>query len=219
VQNGSSFTAGDTDLVNNGNLALMSTPLAIFRCPSDTGDPAIPADTASPNPFNSPFTPIYGPGGDYTGAKTSYDFVTYAEFEMHFCNSWPQQVPARRCMFGQNSNCKIALVTDGMSNTFMLAETCFRVNAGIDGNHGCGTAWGYRSAGMAGIDTSWPGINVWDVGAYGTLAHARSPGSMHQGGCHFALGDGSVRWVSQSVGFGVLGQMSTIAGGEAANTD
>jgi hypothetical protein len=150
----------------------------------------------------------------HPGAKTNYDFVANAGIEGEACNSWP--FPAAtgvpQYMFGQNSNCPIARVTDGMSNTFMLAETLFTVNGGT------GSAWGYRSWGMAGIDPLL-GINVWSD-TYGTLVTMGTAGSMHPGGCFFAMGDGSVRWVSQSVGRGVLYDMSTIAAGvPAAGTE
>ena len=120
VQNGSSLTAADTDLSKNLNLPPMSTQPRVFRCPSDHGEPLIPAD-GSPN---SPYTPTYGPGGNFTGAKSSYDFVTYAQAELDGCNSWgsPWANNDTQYMFGQNSYCPIARVTDGMSNTFMLAR-------------------------------------------------------------------------------------------------
>jgi prepilin-type N-terminal cleavage/methylation domain-containing protein len=51
VQNGSAFTPMDLDLANNVNLPLMSKQLAIFRCPSETGDPVIPADGAPTSPI------------------------------------------------------------------------------------------------------------------------------------------------------------------------
>ena len=115
-------------------------------------------------------------------------------------------------MFGQNSNCPIARVTDGMSNTFMLAETCFQVRGGL-----C-QAWGYRGWSMTGIDPS-RGINGWEPGSFGTLATWGAPGSMHPGGCFFAMGDGTVRWVSQTVDRGVLYNMSTIADAVVADTE
>lgn len=62
-------------------------------------------------------------------------------------------------MFGQNSNCPILRVTDGMSNTFMLAETCSLVDSN---DNGSALAWGYRSWAMAGIDPTL-GINAYPV--------------------------------------------------------
>jgi prepilin-type N-terminal cleavage/methylation domain-containing protein/prepilin-type processing-associated H-X9-DG protein len=212
VQNGSAFTAMDTDLINNGNLSLMSMQLAVFRCPTDGGNAIIPADQAAPTPFNAPYTPVYGPGGNYTGAGTSYDFVTYPDRES-LCNWWSRlSSVGDQYMFGQNSNCKLMRVTDGMSNTFMLAEaSCNLIKPG------CHAAWGYRSWSMAGIDPA-SGINVWVPGQFGTSTNSSMPGSMHPGGCHFSMGDGSVRFVNQTVGAGTLYHMSTIAGGVPADT-
>ena len=210
IQNGSAFTAADIDLVNNGNLALMCTPLAVFRCPSDTGNPVIPADTADKNAFNLPYTPIFGVGGTYAGAKTSYDFVTDIEREIEACNCWGVDDARDKYMFGQNSNCPMARVTDGMSNTFMLAETCFQIHAGP------GPAWGYRGWKMSGIDPRF-GINRWEVANFGTLEAVGRAGSFHPAGCHFAMGDGSVRFVREDCE--TLYHMSTIAGGVPADTD
>ncbi len=214
VQNGSAFTPMDIDLAHNANLPLMSTQLAVFRCPSDPGDPVIPADTAPSTPFNGPYTPKYGAGGNYAGAKASYDFVTNTSAEVNVCNSWGYSatIGQAQYMFGQNSNCPIARVTDGMSNTFMLVETGFQVNGGGS------PAWGYRAWLMAGIDP-FQGINQWEPGVFGTLATWGRPGSLHPGGCFFAMGDGAVRWVSQTVDPGTLYLMSTIADGVVADTE
>src|SRR5262249_20359462 len=97
----------------NPNLAIMSLQLAVFRCPSDNGSPILPAESS---------TIIYSPGNGLTGAKTNYDFVA-KETEYSQCNGWGK-IGSQRYMFGQNSYCPIAQVTDGMSNTFMLSETC-----------------------------------------------------------------------------------------------
>lgn len=207
TQNGASFTAADTDLANNPNFALMGRQLAIFHCPSEVGDPVIPADPSS----NPPFTPKYGPGGQFTGAKTNYDFVVNAGGETA-CNSWkydPHPGDGGQHMFGQNSNCPILRVTDGMSNTFMLAETLYTTR------NGRGLAWGYRSWVMAGVDPV-EGINNWGHnGVFGTLQTPRFAGSMHPGGCFFAMGDGSVHWVSETVTTQVLDALARINDGHS----
>ena len=67
------------------------------------------------------------------------------------------------------------------------------------------------------------GINDWnwstDAAVFGELGTWSSTGSLHSGGCFFAMGDGSVRFVVQSTSFTVLIAMSTIAGNEVADTD
>jgi prepilin-type N-terminal cleavage/methylation domain-containing protein len=197
---------GSTD--TNGNGPLVSEQLAVFHCPSDNGNPILPPDI------------IYGPSANLPGAKTNYDFVGH-QVEFSECNAWARE-GALRYMFGQNSDCPISQVSDGMSNTFMLAETTYQVHNGR-----C-PAWGYRGWVMGGIDPTQSqdvtqGINDWNWGAlppvFGTLGTWSLAGSMHPGGCHFALGDGSVRFVSETTPFAVLTQMSTISEGTVAVTE
>ena len=68
------------------------------------------------------------------------------------------------------------------------------------------------------------GINDWVFSAHtdavvGWLGTWSSAGSMHPGGCHFAMGDGTVRFVDQACPLTILSRMSTIAEGLVANTD
>jgi hypothetical protein len=122
-------------------------------------------------------------------------------------------------MFGQNSDATLAQVIDGMSNTFMIGETTYSVYNGT-----CPT-WSYRAWVMVGIDPAgWNNaINDWSWGGYITPQYGRLgswafPGSLHTNGCQFTMGDGSVRFVSQATSRTVLEQMSTISGGEVADT-
>ena len=66
----------------------------------------------------------------------------------------------------------------------------------------------------------WGKSNGWrDEVSYGTLRITGTPGSLHPGGCLFAMGDGTVRWVSESISNQTLYSLSTIAGGEVADLD
>jgi hypothetical protein len=70
---------------------------------------------------------------------------------------------------------------------------------------------------MAGIDPP-AGINEWELalgGRFGTLPSGRDAGSMHPGGCFFAMGDGSVHWVGEDTSAVVLFNLSAIADGTA----
>ncbi len=188
------------DATKNGNGALMSIQLSIFRCPSDPASPIQPASVP------------YGPGGSLTGARTNYDFIArYVEYE--YANYWKLAPAADKYMFGMNSTCQLTDVIDGTSNTFMLGETLCSVYNGEP------PTWGYRGWVMTGIDPDhWEpqGINDWTyfgqtTPEVGRLGNWGTPGSLHPGGCHFAMGDGSVRFVSETVPKDTLRLMATIA--------
>jgi hypothetical protein len=77
--------------------------------------------------------------------------------------------------------------------------------------NGEGSPWSYRGWVMTGVDPG-VGINVWDDPGtgplVGTLNSWGQAGSLHSGGCFFAMGDGSVRFVSEATTTTVLGQAS-----------
>jgi len=197
----------------NGNAALASTELSIFACPSDN-NPALGRLTGS----------YYGPSAIHQGAATSYDFIT-SDSDFSTCNNWRTSTVKR--MFGENSITTPASVTDGMSNTLMFGETTrYHVN-------GAAFAWAYRTWVMTGVDpgTSNLGINLWHLPAVHptwqnppyTPVSGRirtwwaSAGSLHSGGCNFAMGDGSVRFFSESVPSTLWDQLCTMSGGEVAS--
>jgi prepilin-type N-terminal cleavage/methylation domain-containing protein/prepilin-type processing-associated H-X9-DG protein len=199
------------DPITNGNGAAAGTVVPAFLCPSD------------PNPPTGRLAgQHYGPGGSLQGAATNYDFIT-SDTDFSICNNW-RTAGARRRMFGENSATKLTDAGDGTSNTFMVGETTkWHVN-------GAAFAWAYRTWVMTGIDpgTSDPGINLWHlpnvhptwqnppytpvVGRIRTWWAAA--GSLHSGGCNFVYGDGSVRFVSETVASNILEAMCTMAGGE-----
>jgi prepilin-type processing-associated H-X9-DG protein len=210
------------------NMSLMNTVLKNFVCPSDSS----PRDMVSQNHPNR-----YGPGSRLVGQRTNYDFVTVASSDFGTCNWWRTASASLRHMFGENSTTKIGQIADGGSNTFMLAETPTEPYC-----NGWPPAWGYRGWVHAGLDPSKntggataPSINDWTLVATwttncnptstGTAAPRRGRlgdwgrvGSLHSGGCNFAMGDGSVRFVREGVLGGVMKQWSTVAGGEVQNS-
>jgi prepilin-type N-terminal cleavage/methylation domain-containing protein len=199
----------------NGNAAAATTVVAVFICPADN-NPAIGRLSSAA---------YYAPASGFSGAATNYDFIT-SDSDFSVCNNWKTAGVLRR-MFGENSATKVTDVTDGMSNTFMLGETTkWHQN-------GAAFAWGYRGWVMTGIDpgTSNPGINLWHLPSVApswqnppyipVVGHIRTwwaaAGSLHPGGCNFALGDASVRFVSETVDGPTLEAMCTIARGETLN--
>ena len=186
------------DAVTSGNAKAASKRLSVFNCPSDTGKPFISAGSS---------TSIYNPSS-LQAAKTNYDFSIS---NSNVCNYWSRQTPSAQRMFGENSRCHTSDVRDGLSNTVALAETTFNVYNGM-----C-SAWAFRGWDMMGVDLA-SGINVWTYPTLtnpqiGQLGDHTRVGSLHPGGAHVTLGDGSVRYVNQNIDTTTLSRLATMADG------
>ena len=204
----------------NGNAAASEIVLDTFICPSDNNGPKDRTLTGE----------HYGPAPGFTAAATNYDFVTHGSEGFRNCNSYnnsalmPQNT---RRMFGEESATTMAQVSDGLTKTFMLGETTkWHVN-------GRAFAWAYRGHVMTGIDPYYSdvyaGINLWHmpwvhptwecppfVPVVGRVRSWWSPAaSLHPGGCHFAMGDGSVRFVSETIEKLLLKYSTCMADGQA----
>ena len=202
------------DPATNGNAALSEQVLQAFICPSDNNGPK-----------DRTLVGIhYGPARGFTGAATNYDFITSAWTDFSNCNSYMTSTNKR--MFGEESATRMAEVTDGLTNTFMLGETTkYHVN-------GRAFAWAYRAWVMTGVDP-YPsardaGINLWHMPwVHPTWASPpytpvsgrtrtwwSAAASLHPGGCQFALGDGSVRFVSETIQKSMLNNLARMADGQ-----
>jgi prepilin-type processing-associated H-X9-DG protein len=213
------------------NGPVLSTSVATFSCPSDNGSPLL----------GDPGAGGWGgyciaPGSGFVGIKTNYDFssavydVTYNNTWRYVESSWTGYMAKR--MFGANSDCSISKITDGTSNTVAMTERTYNV---WDGS--C-PAWGFRGWVMitdiaypsdfvnwSQPQDSWPpNMNDWKVPPSwiswwnplppttpGTSADWFYTGSLHPGGVNMLLGDGSVRFVTQTTSFSVLTALATIA--------
>lgn len=194
------------------NAEVVSQLLQVFVCPSDRG-PQPRRITAGDTAYGIGLAP-------YEGVKTNYDFSARATL-LGF-NWWRRNAtPADSYLFGENSDSDMATMTDGTSNTFAVVETLTAVQDGR-----C-PAWGYRGWVSTGVDLRKAGINNFDRTLLGTwYTGDRTPirgllytwglgGSLHPGGCQAALGDGSVRFLSQTTAISVLQAMHTVNGSES----
>jgi prepilin-type N-terminal cleavage/methylation domain-containing protein len=223
----STFNAGVPARLAGGgadsrNIQLALTPVAIFRCPSETNGPLI-----------QNFAGYWITDNGERGVATNYDFAgRYGSYEggnnvgFYPCNVWKRIPTSERRMFGENSNATFALVTDGMSNTIAMCETL------TETRNGTGVPWAYRATIHVGIDPApgahGGGINAWasnwtnppdpnraNPPRKGILGSWAWPGSFHDGGCYFLFGDGSVHFVSERTALTVMQKLAAIGDGES----
>jgi prepilin-type N-terminal cleavage/methylation domain-containing protein/prepilin-type processing-associated H-X9-DG protein len=254
------------------NLTVTVTPLSYLYCPSDPGDH------------------IDGPSmGNTLDATTSYGTCD-GDWYVWSVNWGATNTvgPMNRSMFGPNFSRRIAMVTDGLSNTLMASEglighpqmrSCYpggsAISDPVTGTYSynnipapgpnsaaallfqinnCGTAAGKVKAGgpightrwanggvyysgfttamppNQGVSTAskggsnqgqivamdWDSVDENDAGpTYMSLAAT----SKHPGGVNAAFGDGSVRFVKNSVSPVAWYGLGTIAGGEVVGAD
>ena len=129
-------------------------------------------------------------------------------------------------MFFRNSKIRIADVTDGLSNTFAIGERDSTVAMGTwtgavpNGNV-------KNLSGIPGSVDGEPGVFV--VGHTGTVIEGQTPNnglgyvddfsSRHPGGVNFLLGDGSVRFITNTISPATWVALGTRAGGEVIGSD
>jgi len=221
---------------NNGTLAgggvwpsngiAASIKIPGFMCPSDNGPQ-----------FNGPYNNYYGcspagsgPGQGLNSYKTNYGFsVSNGQAGPVWSQEYlrpPSWTPQSKAMFGEDSNCNFRDVSDGLSNTVMVSETTLDVFDGVTGSWACDQHVG------AGIMFAYPysnqpqTINNWQccywsppqgsrANLAGRLGEWGCPGSIHAGGMHVALGDGSVRFINQSINIVIQQNLGRIADGNA----
>ncbi|WP_437185192.1 DUF1559 domain-containing protein [Planctomicrobium sp. SH668] len=184
--------------------ALTKTIIPIFLCPSDPA-PAIVTATA-----------MGGDGGSIGHGKSNYPGI-YGSGSVEYVEI---DADNTRGMFWYNSAVRIRDVTDGLSNSLMVTE---RRSDGGDSETRRGSIWAGKTDGTTGAknvgnkygnlvradnNPDWL-VNATNISDPSASTNAAS--SMHVGGVHFVMGDGSVRFLSENtsgVTYMLLGQKS-----------
>ncbi|HWL09242.1 MAG TPA: DUF1559 domain-containing protein [Planctomicrobium sp.] len=226
-----SLTLAGTQSEIESNIRLGATRIAAFLCPSDS----------SPSVFTSRCVSQAGLGSTVTPrpltAKASYAFsnrlvatqgdrANYGAMGQNSVSLWGRENQRERAMFGYNSNCRMRDLSDGSSNTIAMVETTLAVHSS---SHE-GISWVAPGWSNIGVNLQHPVVSInetrcclWDPdgpftntapGRMGVNGSGGFAGSSHVGGVHVVLGDGSVRFLSQNVGYQTRTNLAIVADGQ-----
>ena len=204
------------------NRPIVTASPAVFRCPSD-GGPATPfavlAESGGPHP-----------SGALLGRSSYVGNAGHAE---------PWAEPLESCdglangPLYRNSWLTVGRITDGLSKTVLLGEHSQRVSHKAWAGTLPGAASHPSEAFVAAVGSepdgaatlllvhSGPADGEADVihPPNDPVAHVCQMFSDHAGGCNVALGDGAVRFISESINQDVWAALSSIDGGEGIPGD
>jgi prepilin-type N-terminal cleavage/methylation domain-containing protein len=198
---------------SGSNTAVTMARLSFNECPTATtqsSHQALPAGFTDSTRYTS-----YNTSPGRTG---NYTFVTGGLMQ---CDSWRRpQAAASRPLCGEESFARAGMVRDGLSNVLMLGETTSTRPGNNNDFSSTGQPWAFLNQEFFGISVSKP-INAWHPSprSPGRLASNSAPGSEHPGGCHFTMGDGAVRFVSEITQTAVMVRLASIADGEGLVAD
>jgi len=209
--------------------------IAAFLCPSDQytkhNNPSV--TDVIVNATGNPYSP-----SSYAGVagKIETGYYGYYGYNIPYCEVNSNLAPDG--IFGKNYAYRIADVRDGTSNTLMVGETSRFVNEPASNfnewNRGPGAfiddvGSGIRmqvvaytvpkiNAAQTGLSPSYlvDPFNWWNLAVYPQSFQEGTFGfrSLHPGGANFLVGDGTVKFVKQTLNPTVYQALGTKAGGE-----
>ena len=238
--NQSVTTSGITGNFGYDQATAFTTKVATYLCPSDQytrqTNPTIQSVFAAggDNPYSA---------SSYAGVCGTIEsqYYGYYGYDLSNCETWGQLAP--NGIFGKNYAYRVADILDGTSNTLMVGETSRFVNEPSSKfnfwNRGAGAfgddvGSGIRiqvvaytvpklNAKQTGISPAWltDPFNWWNLSLYPQAANEGSFGfrSLHPGGANFLVGDGTVKFVKQTLNPQVYQALGTKSGGELINGD
>ncbi|WP_299467346.1 DUF1559 domain-containing protein [uncultured Gimesia sp.] len=190
----------DVDSRGGGGSQVSATDhmIVIFRCPSDPG-----MTNQALDPYTKSGTSHYSCNKNH---RVSYGIVTNT-IENSMTKTYLGDTDLRKSAWGHNGAAKISDITDGSSNCIIMLETPIQKSSNDYGpfwSHYNHTNWITPSYGNY-------GINGYPASQY---VYAFGAGSLHVGGAHTLLGDGSVRFLSENLDINTLKNLISIRGGE-----
>jgi prepilin-type N-terminal cleavage/methylation domain-containing protein/prepilin-type processing-associated H-X9-DG protein len=209
------------------NLPVTSRPLKLLRCPSN----ALPDQLDGNQQLGAGWTPVVA----------TTDYATITSVTPQLANLYPGKILAEVGILERNAKPTLQQVTDGTSNTILVTEsaarpTVIRLGVAIGSPTGNpptrvnGGGWARAASdfdlkGSSSDGVSFPGpcavncTNGLNVGntypdpVFGTNGTGETY-SFHTGGANVLFGDGSVRFIQQSINIVAYAAMVTRSGGE-----
>jgi prepilin-type N-terminal cleavage/methylation domain-containing protein/prepilin-type processing-associated H-X9-DG protein len=219
-------------------VAACETVINILRCPSA----ALPEHVYSPS-YENWIVQKRVPSNYAANAGTMNSagpiLQLYQDVDMKQANgSFQLERSSNNVDLGFGNRLKVQQFTDGLSNTIFLGEEYYQLKPSytvaeldlqgvgrrkavwefgsdsIDCQYGMNEAFGTTNVPM---NLKSPGPNVF-TGAQ-LEAYIASFGSLHPGGANFLMGDGSVRFIKQTINPATYAALGTRAGGEVLSAD
>ncbi|EDL59885.1 DUF1559 domain-containing protein [Gimesia maris] len=177
------------------NSPVTQNKINVFLCPSNPQDEGQNwTGAGGPNDsWGSHYQPVAHSGRDGNPARDGQDAVGFN----------------KDGVFYRNSKTRFRDILDGSSTTLAFAETV----GDKPGTHELFTWGAYGGGGIgvrSGINANFPLLTSWSWNG----DDFTGPGSYHTGGCHFLMGDGAVRFISENIDLGTLQDLTTRAGRE-----
>jgi len=195
------------------NRGVREASIATYTCPSDYDVSAVAVPAAGPASANHTG---YMPGSYRAVSGRSDDGMNYLDSEMMYAYQPRSRGPIHLVGVWGFHHETFAHIRDGTSNTLMVGESTTRTSPGFR------TFWAYPFGyfALSGVTTQ-SRILLGDYdecvqagGAGGASPCKRGWGGLHSTGVNFALCDGSVRFIGDTIDMRILSDMATIAGGE-----
>ncbi|MHC4880933.1 MAG: DUF1559 family PulG-like putative transporter [Planctomycetota bacterium] len=217
----------------NANTAVVQQDVPAFRCASDPIEGKLNNGNTAHYLANQAGRTNYLPCGGSRGWATNNFWANLSNAARW--NTGRTALYYDRGAFGFNGAAKFKDITDGLSSTFLFGEA--RQNPGsdtkpgIEGSHAA--AWGSYTW-VSNFINCHPNENANHINnvRYHINGHRDVPGmtgsssvarvrhhggaasSAHPGGAHFVLGDGSVRFVNESIGVWEYAALNYIQDGQ-----
>jgi hypothetical protein len=208
------------------NLPMLTTKLSLYQCPSDVGAGTETTNLLAPNRYTGTVLAgsYRGVAGRYStpspGTTLFWDYGSYvALLTMEQASKGPLTavIPQNSLGYFTNPPARLAGITDGTSNTFLIGEYATRTNPGVRAYWG--VSWGFFNLGSCGPDPAVRGLP--DSLACNNISGGprcnRAFASLHTGGMNFVNCDGSVRYVTANIDAVLYQSLATIAGGEVVS--